>query len=124
LNHAAKLELVRSVLASIPLYLLSVIKFPKWAITLINLQMSHCFWDDYEGHHHYHLANWGMVSQKKEFGGLGIPSLADMNMCLLASWVKRYHLDNDKLWKQIIDHKYRVDNPNLFYCPTIGASPF
>jgi hypothetical protein len=29
LNHAAKLELVRSVLASIPLYLLSVIKFPK-----------------------------------------------------------------------------------------------
>jgi hypothetical protein len=36
LNHDAKLELVRSVLASIPLYLLSVIKFPKWAITLIN----------------------------------------------------------------------------------------
>jgi hypothetical protein len=36
LNHAARLELVRSVLASIPLYLMSVIKFPKWAITLIN----------------------------------------------------------------------------------------
>jgi hypothetical protein len=32
LNHAAKLELVRSVLASISLYLLSVIKFPKWAL--------------------------------------------------------------------------------------------
>jgi hypothetical protein len=45
-------------------------------------------------------------------------------MCLLASWVKRYHLDNDKLWKQIIDHKYRVKNPNLFYCLTNGASPF
>jgi hypothetical protein len=42
LNYAAKLELVRSVLASIPLYLLSVIKFPKWAITLINSQMAHC----------------------------------------------------------------------------------
>jgi hypothetical protein len=42
LNHAAKLELVRSVLASIPLYILSVIKFPKWAITLINSQMAHC----------------------------------------------------------------------------------
>jgi hypothetical protein len=88
LNHATKLELVRSVLASIPLYLLSVIKFLKWAITLINSQMSHCLWDDYEGHHHYHLANREMVSQKKEFGALGIPSLADMNMCLLASWVE------------------------------------
>jgi hypothetical protein len=35
--------------------------------------------------------------RKKEYGGLGIPSLAEMNMCLLASWIKRYHLDNDKL---------------------------
>ena len=42
LTHAARLELVRSVLASIPLYLLSVIKFPKWAIKLINSQMAHC----------------------------------------------------------------------------------
>jgi hypothetical protein len=99
LNHAARLELVRSVLASIPLYLLSAIKFPKWAITLINSQMAHCLWEDYKGHHRYHLANWGLVSQKKEFGGLGIPSLADMNMCLLASSVKRYHLNDNKLWK-------------------------
>jgi hypothetical protein len=35
LNHVAKLGLVRSLLASRPLYLLRVIKFPKWAITLI-----------------------------------------------------------------------------------------
>jgi hypothetical protein len=59
------LELVRSVLARIPLYLLSVIKFPMWAITLINSQMEHCLWNNYEGHHKYHLANWGLVSQKK-----------------------------------------------------------
>jgi hypothetical protein len=68
LNHAAKLELVRSVLTSIPLYLLSVIKFPKWAITLIISQMAHCLWGDYEGHHKYHLSNWGRVSQKKNMG--------------------------------------------------------
>ena len=42
MSHAAKLELVRSVLASIPTYLLSVIKFPKWAISLINSQLAHC----------------------------------------------------------------------------------
>jgi hypothetical protein len=49
LNHAAKLDLVRSVFASIPLYLLSVIEFPKCAIALINSQMSHYLWGDYEG---------------------------------------------------------------------------
>jgi hypothetical protein len=123
LNHAAKLELVRSVLASIPLYLLSVIKFPKWAITLINSYMGHCLWDNYEGHHKYHLANWGLISQKKEFGGLGIPDLAELNMCLLATWIKRYNLAEDKIWKSIIDHKYGLEDKNILVCSTPGASP-
>jgi hypothetical protein len=97
LSYKARIILIRACLASIPNYLLSVIKFPKWAISLINSQMAHVLWDDYEGHRKYHLANWGLVSQKIEFGGLGIPNLADMNLCLLASWIKRYHLDNHKL---------------------------
>jgi hypothetical protein len=86
--------------------------------------MAHCLWDNYEDHHRYHLANWGLVSQKKEYGGLGIPNIAEMNMCLLASWVKRYHPDDNKLWKQIIDHKYKVNNPNIFACSPVGVSPF
>jgi hypothetical protein len=124
LNHAAKLELVRSVLASIPLNLLSVIKFPKWAITLINSHMAHCLWDNYEGHHKYHLANWGLVSQKKEFGGLGILDLAELNMYLLATWIKIYNLAEDKIWKSIIDHKYGLEDKNILACSTPGASPF
>jgi hypothetical protein len=85
--------------------------------------MAHNLWDNYERHHKYHLANWGMVT-RKEYGGLGIPDLSEMNMCLSASWVKRYHLSEDKVWKQIIDTKYNLDNPNLFSCSLVGASPF
>jgi hypothetical protein len=62
--------------------------------------------------------------KRKNLGGLGIPSLADMNMCLLASWIKRYHLNDNKLWKQIIDHKYNVNEPNIFSWSPAGASPF
>jgi hypothetical protein len=124
LSYKAKIILIRSVLASIPNYLMSVTKFPKWAISLINSQMAHCLWDDYEGNHKYHLANWGMVAQKIEYGGLGIPNLAEMNLCLLASWIRRYQMDGNKLWKQIIDHKYRTDAPNIFSCPVQGLSPF
>jgi hypothetical protein len=48
-----------------------------------------------------------------------------MNMCLLASWIKRYHMDADKLWMKIIDHKYEVNNPNLFsFSSTTSISPF
>jgi hypothetical protein len=27
-------------------------------------------------------------------------------------------------WKQIIDHKYRTQEPNIFACPLVGLSPF
>lgn len=64
-------------LANITRYLLSVIKFPSWAIHAINFQMAHCLWDNYEDHHKYHLANWEMMAMKKGFGGLGIPNLRD-----------------------------------------------
>jgi hypothetical protein len=29
--------------------------------------------------------------RKKDKGGLGIPDLRDLNLCLLASWVQRYY---------------------------------
>jgi hypothetical protein len=122
--YKARIILIKACLASIPNYLMSVIKFPKWVISLINSQMAHVLLDDYDGHRKYHLANWGMVAQNIEFGGLGIPNLADMNLCLLASWVKRYQLDNHKLWKQIVDHKYRTESPNIFACPEQGLSLF
>jgi hypothetical protein len=35
---------------------------------------------------------WGMVCQKKEFGNLGVHDFRDFNLCLLASWIKRYSL--------------------------------
>lgn len=77
LGNDSKLILVQSCLASIPSYLMSAIKFPKWVVRLINSQMAHCFGDNFEGHHKYHLANWYLVTQKKEFGGLDISNIAD-----------------------------------------------
>jgi hypothetical protein len=85
LSQAAKLTLIKSCLASIPVYLLSFIKFPKWAIKILNSYMSNCLWNDSEGNHKYHLVNWDNVSMCREYGGLGIPNLRDLNICLLAS---------------------------------------
>ena len=56
--------------------------------------------------------------------GLGIPDLQQMNMCLLVSWIARYHLNEEVLWRQIVDYKYKTNSPNLFCCPDKGASPF
>lgn len=85
LSLAARALLIKSCLASIPIYLLSFIKFPKWAIRILNTHMSNYLWNDSDEAHKYHLANWELVSMKREHGGLGIPNLRDLNICLLAS---------------------------------------
>ena len=103
---------------------MSVIKFPKWAIEAINSQMSHFFWDNHDGGKKYHLANWQMIAQKKEHGGLGIHDLQLLNMCLLASWIARYHRSANSIWRKIVDSKYRAQDPTLFCCQEIEASPF
>jgi hypothetical protein len=51
------------------------------------------------GGHKIHLVNWESVAMLKEYGGLGIPNMRDLNIFLLASWIKRYNVDNHKLWK-------------------------
>lgn len=86
--------------------------------------MANCLWNDNEDSHKYHLANWELVTMKKEFGGLGIPNIRDFNICLLASWLRRYNSDRDKLWKELIDFKYDTNNPNIFLTESDGSSNF
>lgn len=47
LSYKGRLVLIQACLASIPIYLLSFFKFPKWALDLINTQMAHCLWNDF-----------------------------------------------------------------------------
>jgi hypothetical protein len=75
--------------------------------------MSNFFWNDTEEKHKYHLSNWQLLTRKKDQGGLGIPDLKMLNLCLLAAWVQRYYDADSKLWRQIVDCKYCV-MPNLF----------
>ena len=76
--------------------------------------MAHFSWNNHEDKGKYHLANWQVVVQKREMGGMGIPNLQHFNMCLLASWVSRYYLNDNVLWRKIVDFKYKTNKPNLF----------
>jgi hypothetical protein len=73
LSYAARVLLIKTCLASIPIYLLSFFKFPKWALDLINSQMANCLWNDTKDKRKLHLANWKLVCMPKAQGGLDIP---------------------------------------------------
>jgi hypothetical protein len=123
-SYSARLTLLKARLASILIYLMSVIKFPKWAIKAINSQMSNFFWNDQEGNHKYHLSNWQSLCQRKEAGELGIPDMRELNLCLLASWVQRFYDGTSQLWKHIVDCKYDTLSPNVFCYNGRNLSPF
>lgn len=76
--------------------------------------MAHFFCNNQEDNKKYHLANWQLVAQKKEFGGLGVPDLQLLNLCPLASWIARYHKSSDSMWRRIVDDKYKTIEPNMF----------
>jgi hypothetical protein len=80
LNVRSKLILIQSCIASILVHLLAVIKFPKWALNMINSQMFNFLWDDTKDGRKYYLANWDLVCLKKEFSGLGVQNLRDYNL--------------------------------------------
>jgi hypothetical protein len=61
---------------------------------------------------------------EKDFVGLGVSSLRELNICLLGSWIRRYAVGNGKIWKELIDFKYNTYSPNLFMCRDSGASNF
>jgi hypothetical protein len=122
-NKAGRIILIKACLPSIPIYLMSFFKFPRWVIDLINSHMSNCFWDDYEGHKKLHLVNWHLVCMEKEYGGLGVPNLKGLNLFLLGSWIKMYIKDEGKLWRSIVDIKY-CNKDNIFYTDKAHASPF
>jgi hypothetical protein len=60
----------------------------------------------------------------RDFGGLGVPSIGDLNICLLGYWLKRYQEDKGKIWREVIDFKYRTSHPNIFCANDIGSSQF
>jgi hypothetical protein len=61
---------------------------------------------------------------KEEFCGLGIPNIRELNLCLLGSWLRRYSLNDNKIWRQLIDYKYNTTSPNIFTCRELGSSNF
>jgi hypothetical protein len=69
LSYGARLALLKACLVSIHIYLMPLIRFPKWAIEAINSQMTNFFWDDQGDNHRYHLSKWHSLAQKNWWVG-------------------------------------------------------
>ncbi|XP_060182379.1 uncharacterized protein LOC132612052 [Lycium barbarum] len=83
LSFGGRAVLIKSVLHSLLVHLLSVVKPPQTIISLIEKYIANFFWGDNAGKNKYHWKAWKDLCFPKEEGGVGFRSIQDM--CLTAS---------------------------------------
>jgi hypothetical protein len=113
LSHAARLELIKSVFSSIPVYYMSNILFTKKFIAKLTAIIRNFWWTGIREETHSRslcLRAWKDICAPKNEGGLGIRNLQAMNqaLILMAAWRIADH-PNDFL-HAILKSKYFPDS--------------
>ncbi|KAJ9673635.1 hypothetical protein PVL29_023281 [Vitis rotundifolia] len=93
ISKGGRITLIKSTLASMPTYQLSLFRMPKNVAKRLERIQRDFLWG-------------GVVCTHKEKGGLGIRRIDMLNKALLGKWVWRFASENDNLWKKVIGEKY------------------
>lgn len=87
ISKGGRLQLVQSVLSSIPVYHLMCFRLPQWLIRRIDKVRRQFLWGNSEENKKgLSLINWPTVCTPKTWGGLGLSNLNTVNIALLLRW--------------------------------------
>ncbi|KAM0043572.1 putative Endonuclease/exonuclease/phosphatase superfamily [Helianthus debilis subsp. tardiflorus] len=103
LSMGGRLTLIKSVLASLPIYYLSLYKAPSKVVELIEKLMRAFLWGGTSGERKLNWVAWDTVTTTKKEGGLGIAKVKDVNVALLSKWAWRFYKERDSLWRKVIE---------------------
>lgn len=106
LSRAARLVLIKSTLAALPLYSMQVFKLPASIVQHLTRLCRNFFWGSTAEHHTLHTIAWSKICRARQFGGLGIFPLKAMNSALLAKRVWKVALDQGELSTSVLRAKY------------------
>lgn len=79
--------LLKSVLASLPTYYLSLFSIPVTIERKIEQFQRELLWDKGKQEDGIHLVAWENVCKPKKMGGLGITRVKEVNKALLTKWL-------------------------------------
>ncbi|KAJ9689326.1 hypothetical protein PVL29_014820 [Vitis rotundifolia] len=106
ISKGGRLTLIKSTLASSPIYQLSLFRMPKLVAKRLEKIQRDFLWGGGSLEKKIHLINWEVVCTQKAKGGLGIRKIETLNRALLGKWIWRFASDRDILWKKVIGTKY------------------
>lgn len=72
LSRGGRLTLINSTLSTIPTYLMSFYKFPKWAIKEMDKIRRNFFWANNQDGKGIHTISWKSICRPLDMGGLGL----------------------------------------------------
>lgn len=103
ISRAGRLQLVQSVMSSIPIYHMMCFKLPKWVINRIDKARRICLWGSNRRQGNgISLYNWYMAMVPKRYGGLGLPDLNLRNISLILRWWWKPYAEPDSMWARCI----------------------
>ncbi|KAL2497433.1 Uncharacterized protein Adt_22983 [Abeliophyllum distichum] len=112
LSPGGRITLIRSVLSSIPLYLLQILKPPKAVLKKLESIFARFLWDSKDHTHRLHWKRWKDLCLPTEEGGLGFRRLQDLvdTFSLKLWWLFR---SQRSLWAQFLRDKEHPHHPHV-----------
>jgi hypothetical protein len=112
LDYGGRLQLINSVLSTLPNHYLCSLKVHKTIIRIDDRSRRHCLWakEDRVGSAHS-LAAWDLVCRPKNRGGLRIINLELQNTSLLLKQLHKFYCKADVPWVHLVWSLYSPDSP-------------
>ncbi|CAN1151754.1 Putative ribonuclease H protein At1g65750 [Linum perenne] len=105
LSFGARLTMVKSVLASLPVYFMSLFKAPASVTNSLERLQRRFLWSGVGEKERIHWISWSKVKTARELGGLGVQDLQSLNLALLSKWVWRFGTERSAWWRCLIKVK-------------------
>lgn len=103
ISRGGRLQLVQSVLSTVPTYHMMCFRIPQWVLNRIDRIRRQFLWgknqDNVRG---ISLLNWRETCYPKQYGGLAITNLKVANISLLLRWLWKLYCEPDSLWTIIM----------------------
>ena len=111
LNIGGKLEMVKSVLASMPIFYMCMLEIHAAVKEQLNKYMRHCLWrrPDLEDKRPA-LVKWKTVCRPKNQGGLGVMDINVQNKALLMKSLHKFYNKHDIPWVHLVWDTYYSNN--------------
>jgi hypothetical protein len=114
LGYGGRLELINSVISSLPNHFISSLKVHKTIIKIFDRSRRHCLWAkrDEDTSSSHSLAAWTAVCRPKNHGGLGIKNIELQNKALLLKQLHKFYCKENTPWVNLVWRQYGHGAPH------------